>query len=92
MASTADNTLRRKAPTICTGDTDGSNAFDPALEWDGFAEVTFGADSVPTRGYVTPADAAPDGHLGDACLRERRLGVGEPDGHLQRAGRPGPSR
>ena len=40
LTSTADNTLRRKS-TITSGDTNGSNAFDPSLEWDGFAEDTF---------------------------------------------------
>jgi predicted extracellular nuclease len=40
LTSTADNTLRRLA-TVCAGDTDGSNAFDPAVEWDGFANDTF---------------------------------------------------
>jgi hypothetical protein len=40
LTSTADNTLRRKA-TICTGDPDGSNAFDPSVEWDGYANDTF---------------------------------------------------
>ncbi len=39
-ASTADNTLSRKA-TVCAGDPDGSNAFDPAVEWDAFATDTF---------------------------------------------------
>jgi uncharacterized protein len=38
--STADNTLRRKA-AICAGDTNTSDVFDPALEWDGFATDTF---------------------------------------------------
>ncbi|MGE0103972.1 MAG: ExeM/NucH family extracellular endonuclease [Blastocatellales bacterium] len=38
--STADNTIRRKS-TICAGDTDGSNVFDPSVEWDGFANNTF---------------------------------------------------
>lgn len=41
LTSTADNTLRRK-DTVCAGDPDGSNAFDPAVEWDGFATNTFG--------------------------------------------------
>ncbi len=36
LASTADNTLRRKA-CVAGGDPDGSNAFDPASEWEGFA-------------------------------------------------------
>ena len=41
LVSTADNTLRRKA-TVCAGDPNGSDAFDPAVEWDGFATDTFG--------------------------------------------------
>ncbi|MEW6403345.1 MAG: ExeM/NucH family extracellular endonuclease [Chloroflexota bacterium] len=40
LTSTADNTLSRKA-AVCAGDPDGSNAFDPAVEWDGFATDTF---------------------------------------------------
>jgi predicted extracellular nuclease len=34
--STADNTLRRKT-SVTDGDTNGSDAFDPAAQWDGFA-------------------------------------------------------
>ncbi|MGH3136501.1 MAG: ExeM/NucH family extracellular endonuclease, partial [Gaiellaceae bacterium] len=40
LTSTADNTLRRKA-TIETGDAAPTDAFDPSLEWDGFATDTF---------------------------------------------------
>jgi uncharacterized protein len=40
LVSTADNTLRRK-DTVCAGDPDGSNAFDPSVEWDGYAQDTF---------------------------------------------------
>ena len=40
LTSTADNTLRRKVD-ICAGDPDGSDVFDPAIEWDGFATNTF---------------------------------------------------
>lgn len=40
LTSTADNTLRRKT-TITTGDTNPSDAFDPSVEWDGFATDTF---------------------------------------------------
>jgi len=40
LTSTADNTLRRKA-SVVVGDTNGADAFDPALEWDGFATDTF---------------------------------------------------
>lgn len=35
--TTINATLRRKA-SVCDGDTDGSDAFDPAIEWDGFAQ------------------------------------------------------
>ncbi|HEV7374688.1 MAG TPA: Ig-like domain-containing protein [Pyrinomonadaceae bacterium] len=55
LTSTADNTIRRKS-TICAGDADGSNAFDPSIEWDGFATDTFnglGAHSA-TCGSATP--------------------------------------
>ncbi len=40
LTSTADNTLRRKT-TIEAGDTNGSDAFDPAVAWDGHATDTF---------------------------------------------------
>ena len=55
LTSTADNTLRRKV-TIEAGDSNPSNVFDPAVEWDGFATDDFsglGAHS------VVAADAAP---------------------------------
>ena len=40
MASTADNTLRRKN-SITSGDGNSTNAFDPFSEWEGFAQDTF---------------------------------------------------
>jgi predicted extracellular nuclease len=40
LTSTADNTLRRKAD-ICAGDPNGTDVFDPAVQWDGFAQDTF---------------------------------------------------
>ncbi|MCC2032737.1 ExeM/NucH family extracellular endonuclease [Microbacterium allomyrinae] len=40
LASTADNTLRRAAAT-CVGDAVGTDAFDPASGWVGFANGTF---------------------------------------------------
>ena len=55
LTSTADNTLRRKT-TIEAGDTTPLGAFDPAIEWDGFATDDFtglGAHS------TVVADAAP---------------------------------
>ncbi|MBZ9751352.1 ExeM/NucH family extracellular endonuclease [Deinococcus sp. HMF7604] len=38
--STLDRTLRRKT-NITTGDVNGSDAFDPSVEWDGFPIDTF---------------------------------------------------
>ncbi len=40
LTSTADNTLRRKAD-VCAGDPVGTDVFDPAGQWDGFATDTF---------------------------------------------------
>ncbi len=40
LTSTADNTLRRKLG-VTGGDPSGADAFDPAVEWDGFAQNTF---------------------------------------------------
>ncbi|HNR94570.1 MAG TPA: lamin tail domain-containing protein, partial [Kiritimatiellia bacterium] len=37
--STSDNTIRRKS-SVTEGDTDGTDAFDPATEWDGYAQDT----------------------------------------------------
>jgi predicted extracellular nuclease len=66
LASTADNTLVRKS-TICAGDTDGGNVFDPSAEWDGFATDTFtglgshpdpcgGGDAAPSVASTTPSN------------------------------------
>jgi len=41
LVSTQNNTLRRKI-TVTAGDTDAGDSFDPALEWEGFAQDTFG--------------------------------------------------
>lgn len=38
--TTQDHTLRRMM-SVCCGDPDGSDAFDPALEWDGYPINTF---------------------------------------------------
>ena len=40
LTSTADNTLRRKG-SIQAGDPIGSDAFDPSIQWDGYANDTF---------------------------------------------------
>jgi predicted extracellular nuclease len=57
LTSTEDNTLRRKA-SVLAGDTNGSDAFDPSLEWDGFAINTFdglGSHSIPISSVPEPA-------------------------------------
>ena len=38
--STQNNTIRR-LPSVCHGDADDTDSFDPSLEWDGFAQNTF---------------------------------------------------
>lgn len=38
--STQNNTIRRQ-PSVCQGDTDETDPFDPSSEWDGFAQNTF---------------------------------------------------
>jgi uncharacterized protein len=54
LTSTMDNTLRRKA-AITDGDSTVDNAFDPAVEWDGFASNTFAG----LGSHTTGGDAAP---------------------------------
>jgi hypothetical protein len=68
LTSTADNTLRRK-DTVCAGDPNGADAFDPSVEWEGFATDTFGglgshtancnaAEVAPTVASSYPTDGA----------------------------------
>ncbi|HYI65339.1 MAG TPA: ExeM/NucH family extracellular endonuclease [Candidatus Limnocylindrales bacterium] len=67
LASTADNTLRRHA-AIEAGDPNGSDAFLPGAEWDGYATDTFNAlgahpgepDSAPSVAGTLPAGGAVD--------------------------------
>jgi predicted extracellular nuclease len=56
LTSTADNTLRRRA-SISAGDTNPSDAFDPATEWDGFAVDTFDGLGAHTIDGGGPVDA-----------------------------------
>jgi hypothetical protein len=74
---TLDKTLVRK-PTVTQGDTNGSDAFDPAAEWTGFAVNTFsnlGFHSMDGDGGVDPEpdpdpEPTPDpliGNCGDAA-------------------------
>jgi hypothetical protein len=52
LTSTADNTLRRIG-TITDGDTNGSNPFNPAAQWEGYASDTFDGLGQPTVGTST---------------------------------------
>jgi predicted extracellular nuclease len=54
LTSTMDNTLRRKSG-IEAGDTNPTDPFDPAIQWDGFANNTFGG----LGAHVSGGDAAP---------------------------------
>ncbi len=38
--TTKDHTLVRKS-SVCTGDPDATDAYDPVPEWDGYAQDTF---------------------------------------------------
>lgn len=66
LTSTADNTLRRKL-SVSAGDANGTDVFDPAAEWDGFATDTF--DGLGTRERapevisMTPTDGSADIHI-----------------------------
>ncbi len=65
LTSTADNTLRRKA-AIEAGDPDPNDAFDPAVQWDGFATDDFtglgahfvSTDAAPQVSSTTPSAGA----------------------------------
>jgi predicted extracellular nuclease len=67
LTSTADNTLRRK-PSIETGDPNGADAFDPSIEWTGFATDDGGGlgshslvtDVAPTVATTFPVNDATD--------------------------------
>lgn len=68
--NTTDNSIRRKS-SVVAGDPDGSDAFDPAAQWDGFAVNTFdglgshtvdggpATDVAPGVTSTTPVDGAP---------------------------------
>jgi predicted extracellular nuclease len=64
LTSTQDHTLRR-LPAVLQGDTNGTDAFDASVEWEGFAQNTFnglGSHSVTMNGApvvtITATDAA----------------------------------
>ena len=62
LLSTADNTLRRQL-TVVAGDADGSDAFLPSAEWNGFATDTFGGLGCHTADLVCPTPPPPPAPL-----------------------------
>jgi predicted extracellular nuclease len=64
LASTADNTLRRKVD-ICAGEINGADAFDPTIEWDGFATDTFSGLGTHSANCGLPPSISPTG-VGEA--------------------------
>ena len=68
LTSTQDNTLRRKG-AVQAGDANGADAFDPAVQWDGFAtndasglgsHTIVEGDAAPAVATTDPADGAAD--------------------------------
>ncbi|KJL40224.1 ExeM/NucH family extracellular endonuclease [Microbacterium trichothecenolyticum] len=68
LASTMDNTLRRNA-NIVQGDTNGSDPFDPAVEWTGYASDTFDG----LGWHLTPPDPDP-GPVADCAATPLAIG------------------
>lgn len=64
LTSTADNSLRRKT-SVTTGDTNTTNSFDPALEWEGFATDTF--DNLGSYQASSNGGGNNDGGNNSAC-------------------------
>ncbi|MGW0431414.1 lamin tail domain-containing protein [Micromonospora sp. NPDC003197] len=67
LTSTADNTLRRK-PTVTTGDTDPTDAFDPATQWTGLPTDTFDGLGTHTIDDGGPVDQPATLVCGDALV------------------------
>jgi predicted extracellular nuclease len=70
--NTTDNTIRRKS-NVVSGDTNGSDAFDPAAQWDGYAVNTcdgFGSHTLNPGGTgFSIADASvSEGNAGTTLL------------------------
>ncbi|MCX5120242.1 lamin tail domain-containing protein [Micromonospora sp. NBC_00362] len=84
VTSTADNTVRR-LPSVAAGDTDPSDAFDPAAQWAGFPVDTFdglGAHTVDGGGPVdVPATLTCGGPLVTAAgtAASREVSATDPD-------------
>ena len=80
LASTVDNTIRRKV-TVEAGDGNGADAFDPAAEWDGYAVDTFdglGAHSLGDNAPTVTASSPLAGATGVAVDANVSVTFSEP--------------
>lgn len=59
LTSTQDNTLRR-IDSVCTGDTNEADAFDPTAEWVGYAQDTFDGLGSHIANCGPPVDNLPE--------------------------------
>lgn len=66
LTGTADNTLARLA-SVCAGDPDGSDPFDPAAQWTGAAVDTFTGLGSHTATCSGGGDPDPDPEPDPAC-------------------------
>ncbi|CAL94101.1 ExeM/NucH family extracellular endonuclease [Azoarcus olearius] len=82
LASTADNTLRRKAG-VARGDTVADDAFDPAVEWDGYATNSF--DGLGSH-LASGSDGGGDGGTGGGSDSAQCGGAQTPIGQIQGRG------
>jgi VCBS repeat-containing protein len=57
--TTGEHTLTRKE-TICEGDSNGYDSFDPALEWDGYAQDDFTHIGSHVTNCLPPPEEAPE--------------------------------
>jgi hypothetical protein len=84
LTSTADNTIRRLA-AVSAGDPNGSDAFDPAVGWEGFAQNTLdglGAHTFDPGGGNQPVTVACGAPLATVAgtAASRSITATDPDG------------
>jgi len=62
FTSTQNNTIRRKA-SVTSGDANGSDIFDPSVEWEGFLENTIDGFGMHTSDCTTPPVSTEEGDI-----------------------------
>ena len=70
LASTADNTLNRKG-SVCAGEPNGADVFDPSVEWDGSATDTFGG----LGAHTANCGGTPNISINDVSANEGNAGT-----------------